>query len=278
MPDLMIVARNTDLAARIAASATPFNYRVKHAMQASDAEAWGAQQPFDVVLIETAEEPSAVQKITARIWNLNPRAVVALFTPAQELSKPWEAITVGFMGLECFLGNHWLDDISELVERVARQRERTQPKAEVLIVEDLDTPRDIICAFVEHLGYSKVTGVSSATDALRLLEANPQRFVCVITDINMPEINGTQFVASVRHHKRLAHLPVVVLTAHGTAENLIDCLAAGASGFLVKPPSKDDLNRELARALRISLRGQNPRLVDSNKIDALREKLLERGM
>ena len=38
------------------------------------------------------------------------------------------------------------------------------------------------------------------------------------------------------------------------------------------------LNRELARALRISLRGQNPRLVDSNKIDALREKLLERGM
>jgi FixJ family two-component response regulator len=73
-------------------------------------------------------------------------------------------------------------------------------------------------------------------------------------------------------------LPVIVLTAHGTVDALVDCLKAGASGFLVKPPAAKDLQHELGRAKRIAEHQLSPRLATDNEADSIRQILEDRDL
>ena len=131
-------------------------------------------------------------------------------------------------------------------------------KRSVLYVEDLDTPRDIICAYLEKLGCIAL-GVDSVTAALACLRAEPGRFHCVITDINMPKLKGTDLIAAIRADSQLKKLPIVVLTAYGSADCLVESMELGASGFLAKPPRREDLQRELARADRVNRGTRKPK-------------------
>jgi len=88
---------------------------------------------------------------------------------------------------------------------------------------------------------------------------------------------GWELIEKVRNEATLKHVPIIALTAYGTADNLMKCLQAGASGFLVKPPSKAQLSRELSRAKRIILNAENPRLVQPEDVDVMRDVLAEKG-
>jgi FixJ family two-component response regulator len=63
-----------------------------------------------------------------------------------------------------------------------------------MVVDDLDSPRDIICSFVETMGFSQVQGCRSAKEALSLLTAEPERYFCIITDMRMPDVSGEQLI------------------------------------------------------------------------------------
>jgi FixJ family two-component response regulator len=71
----------------------------------------------------------------------------------------------------------------------------------------------------------------------------------------------------------LKDIPVIALTAHGTMDCLFDCLAAGASGFLVKPPTKTAIRKELQKASRILVGRGAARLVRAEDVELLRESL-----
>ncbi|NDC38575.1 MAG: response regulator [Proteobacteria bacterium] len=135
----------------------------------------------------------------------------------------------------------------------------------------------MICSFVETMGFGQVQGCRSAKEALSLLTTDPSAYFCVITDMRMPDISGEQLIEQIRRHPKLLHLPVIVLTAYGSADNLLGCLRAGASGFLVKPPKRSDMARELGRAYRIALREGSPRLASPDEVEALRGVLEQRG-
>src|SRR5690606_29971959 len=107
-----------------------------------------------------------------------------------------------------------------------------------------------------------IKGVASAKEAITELTESPEGYHCVLTDVRMPEMTGRDLIEYMRGDQKLKTMPVIVLTAIGTIENLVDCLKAGASGFLVKPPKKDDILRELSRAFRIVAGGENPRLAE----------------
>src|SRR5690606_17810175 len=138
-------------------------------------------------------------------------------------------------------------------------------------------PREIVCYLLESLGFHTLTAVASAEEALALLQSSGERFSCVITDIRMPRIDGSELVRQVRRDPRLQHLPVIALTAHATSDTLVGCLRAGVSGFVVKPPRKEQLERELARARRIALGRQSPRLATHGEADFIEHTLLGEG-
>jgi two-component system, chemotaxis family, chemotaxis protein CheY len=147
-----------------------------------------------------------------------------------------------------------------------------------MVVEDLDSPRDIICILIESLGYSAVVGKNSAESALQALKREPKIYGCVLTDMKMPHTSGAELIRLIRKDPQLCHIPVVVLTAFGTADCLVECMKAGASGFLVKPPKKEAMRRELGRASRIISHGLDPRLVKEEDAEALRAVLEAKGM
>jgi CheY-like chemotaxis protein len=98
----------------------------------------------------------------------------------------------------------------------------------------------------------------------------------VITDLNMPNEGGVQLIEQVRADPRLSHLPIVVLTAHGTVDNLRASVVAGASGVLIKPPKKKVLAAELQKTERMLFNKQDPRLCYPNEFAELEDALVTR--
>ena len=123
-----------------------------------------------------------------------------------------------------------------------------------------------------------MVGAGSGSEALQLLNADPDHFACLITDVRMPQMSGKELIETLRADPRYCHLPIIVLTAFGTTDCLLDCLRAGASGFMAKPPKKPDLQRELGRAERIYRQRLDPRLVPEGDFELFREMLEDKGM
>jgi CheY-like chemotaxis protein len=146
----------------------------------------------------------------------------------------------------------------------------------ILHVEDLDAPRLIIGEYLRSLGYDNVDSVASGAEALEMLEAHPGKYFCLLVDIRMPGMNGIELTARIRKNDVSAHLPIIILTSEPTEGNLLECIKAGVSGFLSKPPKKTELQIELERARELLISGESPRLVNPEEIDRFEISMLTR--
>lgn len=102
----------------------------------------------------------------------------------------------------------------------------------ILAVDDSRSIRDMVRFALEPLGY-RIIDAEDGLEGLERLEANAVDLV--ITDLNMPNMNGIDFIAKVRQEDRFAGLPMVMLTTEGQAEKMRAGKKAGASGWIVKP-------------------------------------------
>ncbi|MBN8550230.1 MAG: response regulator [Deltaproteobacteria bacterium] len=275
MPDLLLLSLDTKSFFALDALGTAHGFRVKSAANAVAARDWLTMRPFAVVLVDARLDTLSQRELAGQLWKANPQAPVVVFDFGEGSSDA--AQEARLLGAEVAFGGKALETIAEILKKLQSQAEKPVQEFKILVVEDLDSPRDIICFYLESMGYGKVFGVRSAREALAALEKEPAAFSCVITDIRMPELDGKELIDLIRHNDSLRHLPVVALTAYGTVDTLIDCLKAGASGFLVKPPKRDDLTRELSRAMRILSAGASPRLASSSEAEMLRNLLIEKG-
>ena len=125
----------------------------------------------------------------------------------------------------------------------------------VLIVEDSPTMRALLVSALEGLGRPlKVTEVGSGFEALRRLPR--ERFHLIVTDVNMPDINGLELVSFVRRNPAYARVPLVIVSTEGSERDREKGLALGADAYLVKPFEPDDLQRIVESLLdRDRLRG-----------------------
>src|SRR6185503_14514421 len=109
---------------------------------------------------------------------------------------------------------------------------RTASGGRVLVVEDSRTVAAVIKYFLELEGFE----VLQATDGLVGLEmAKRECPDLIVSDINMPEMNGTDMVKAIRLDPRLAHVPVLMLTSEASVECETEGLAAGADDYILKP-------------------------------------------
>jgi len=120
----------------------------------------------------------------------------------------------------------------------------------ILIVEDSPTMRSLLTSSLEELGDSegpvKIVEVGSGFEALRHLPR--ARFDLIVTDINMPDINGLELVSFVKSNDAYREIPLVIVSTEGSERDRDKGLELGADAYLVKPFEPDDL-REIARRL-----------------------------
>src|SRR4051812_14431866 len=101
-----------------------------------------------------------------------------------------------------------------------------------LVVDDFPTMRRIIRNLLRELGYTNVEEAENGTDGLQKLSNQPIDFV--ISDWNMPVMDGLTMLKGIRANPALKHLPVLMVTAEALKENIIAASEAGASGYVVK--------------------------------------------
>jgi len=138
---------------------------------------------------------------------------------------------------------------------MATGSETASPNAEfaalrVLAIEDIDIMREVLCAMLQAVGVGHCTGVATGARGLELLAE--QQFDLVFCDLTMAPMDGLEFLHRLRTHpdRRLAALPVVMLTGRTEPACRTGALAAGASAFAVKPVPLSALQDLVRLALR----------------------------
>ena len=103
---------------------------------------------------------------------------------------------------------------------------------------------------VEVGGGQQVLGVEAedGADAVAKLDTNPIRFV--ITDWNMPNLNGLELTQYIRQHPRYGHLPILMITTRGMKEDVVAAMQARVNNYVVKPFTPDVLQEKIDAILR----------------------------
>ena len=117
----------------------------------------------------------------------------------------------------------------------------------ILIVEDSPTMRSFLSSSLEQLdGTVKIVEAGSGFEALRHLPRD--RFDLIVTDINMPDINGLELVSFVRANAAYREIPLVIVSTEGSERDRDKGLELGADAYLAKPFAPEEL-RDVATAL-----------------------------
>ena len=116
-----------------------------------------------------------------------------------------------------------------------------------LIVDDFSTMRRIVRGLLKEMGCNNADEAEDGAVALNMLRA--QKYDFVVSDINMPNMNGFELLTQVRQDATLKHLPVLMVTAEARKEDIVMAAQAGASGYIVKPFTKATLEEKVAKIL-----------------------------
>ena len=117
----------------------------------------------------------------------------------------------------------------------------------ILVVDDFPTMRRIVRNLLKELGFSNVDEAEDGAAGLAKLKAGGFEFV--VSDWNMPNMDGLAMLKEIRADASLASLPVLMVTAEAKKENIIAAAQAGASGYVVKPFTAATLDEKLQKIL-----------------------------
>ncbi len=120
-----------------------------------------------------------------------------------------------------------------------------RPELKFLIVDDFSTMRRIVRNLLKEIGYLNADEAEDGQAALAKLRA--QSFDFVLSDINMPKMNGFELLNEIRADSALKALPVLLITAEAKKEDIVTAAQAGASGYIVKPFTKATLEEKVAK-------------------------------
>jgi two-component system chemotaxis response regulator CheY len=117
----------------------------------------------------------------------------------------------------------------------------------VLVVDDSSTMRRIIANTLKKLGYDEVAEAGDGVEGLAALAGNT--FDLILTDWNMPKMDGREFVRSLRQLPATAAVPVLMVTTHAERSDVVLALQAGVNDYVVKPFTPDILKEKIETLL-----------------------------
>ena len=113
-----------------------------------------------------------------------------------------------------------------------------------LIVDDFSTMRRIVRNLLKEIGHADADEAEDGVAALNKLRNGTFHFV--VSDINMPNMNGFELLSAIKQDEKLKHLPVLMVTAEARKEDIVLAAQSGAAGYIVKPFTKATLEDKLA--------------------------------
>lgn len=116
-----------------------------------------------------------------------------------------------------------------------------------LIVDDFSTMRRIVRGLLKEIGYANADEAEDGSVALNMLKNSKYDFV--VSDINMPVMNGFELLSAVKADANLKHLPVLMVTAEARKEDIVRAAKDGAAGYIVKPFNKATLEEKVAKIM-----------------------------
>ncbi|NWF98221.1 MAG: response regulator [Nitrospirae bacterium] len=117
----------------------------------------------------------------------------------------------------------------------------------ILIVEDSATTRALIRAVVEEMADFNIVEAGSGFEALKLLPS--LSFNLIITDINMPDINGLELISFVKNNPRYNHIPLIIVSTERSEEDKKRGMALGATAYITKPFKAQELQEVIKQVI-----------------------------
>ncbi len=117
----------------------------------------------------------------------------------------------------------------------------------ILAVDDSPTMRRIIVNTLKRAGFEDVMEASDGKDALAKMKV--EKFNFVITDWNMPEMDGLTFVTTLRTIDEYKKLPVLMVTTRSVKDDIVEALKAGVNNYIVKPFTPETLKEKIEQVL-----------------------------
>ena len=121
----------------------------------------------------------------------------------------------------------------------------TPTELKFLVVDDFSTMRRILRGLLKEMGCNNVDEAEDGVAALNLLRN--QKFDFIVSDINMPNMNGFELLKAVKADESLKHIPVLMVTAEARKEDIVLAAQSGASGYIVKPFTKATLEEKVLK-------------------------------
>ena len=115
----------------------------------------------------------------------------------------------------------------------------------ILVVDDFSTMRRIIKNLLRDLGFTNTAEADDGTTALPMLQNGDFDFL--VTDWNMPGMQGIDLLKAVRADAKLANMPVLMVTAEQKREQIVEAAQAGVNGYIVKPFTPQTLKEKLEK-------------------------------
>jgi two-component system chemotaxis response regulator CheY len=116
-----------------------------------------------------------------------------------------------------------------------------------LVVDDFSTMRRIVRGLLKEIGYNNVEEAEDGAVALNMLKNG--RFDFVVSDINMPNMNGFDLLKAIKADDKLKALPVLMVTAEARKEDIVLAAQIGAAGYIVKPFTKATLEEKVLKIM-----------------------------
>ncbi|HMK52632.1 MAG TPA: response regulator, partial [Thermodesulfobacteriota bacterium] len=118
-------------------------------------------------------------------------------------------------------------------------------KERVLVVDDEASVREMVSKIINLIGHEVVT-TGSGKEALEILKKEP--FSIMITDVKMPEMDGFELMKEVS--TQFPNIHMICMTAHGASYTYTDVVGAGATDYITKPFTIDEMRAKLNRVVR----------------------------
>jgi two-component system chemotaxis response regulator CheY len=112
-----------------------------------------------------------------------------------------------------------------------------------LVVDDFATMRKVVRSSLRELGIVSMDEAEDGQQALSILKKGGFGFV--VSDWNMPNMQGIDLLRAIRADPELRHIPVLLVTAENKRENILEAAQAGVNGYIVKPFTADTLREKL---------------------------------
>lgn len=115
---------------------------------------------------------------------------------------------------------------------------------QILVVDDMLTMRKVVAKILRDLGYINITQAVDGNDAWE--KAKEGTFGLIISDWNMPNCTGVEFLKRIRAEEKTAKTPFLLVTAEAEQHQIVEAIQAGVDQYVVKPFTTAGLQEKLA--------------------------------